>query len=56
MTQYNVLNIRLSNLQLNKLKSGIESSAEVTLKLSSNVIGDSNDENNFPHKPIYTQV
>ena len=31
MTQYIILNVKLSNLQLNKLKSGIESSAQVTL-------------------------
>ena len=49
MTQYNTLNVKLSNSQLNKLKSGIKNNAEVTLKISSNVIGDSNDENNFPH-------
>ena len=32
MTQYNTLNIKLSNSQLNKLKSGIKNSTEVTLK------------------------
>ena len=40
----------MSNSRLNKLKSGIKNNTEVTLKTSSNVIGDSNDENNFPHK------
>ena len=53
MTQDNTLymiNI-ISNLPLNKLKSGIKNNNEVTLKLSSNV-GDSNDENNFPHKSL----
>ena len=52
MTQYNTLNVKLSNSQLNKLKSGIKNGTEVTLKLSSNVLGDSNDENNFPHKLV----
>ena len=52
MTQYNTLNVKLSNSQLNKLKSGIKYSTEVTLKISSDVIGDSNDENNYPHKLI----
>ena len=47
MTQYNSLNLKLSNSQLNKLKSGIKYLTEVTLKLSSNIDGDSNDENNF---------
>ena len=40
----------MSNLQLNKLKLGIRNGTEVTLKISSNVVGDSNDENNFSHK------
>ena len=56
MTQYNTLNARLSNSQLSKLKSGIENYTEVTLKLSSNVVGDSNDENNFPHKLLSTNT
>ena len=50
MTQYNTLNVNLSNSQLNKVKSGIKNGTEVTSKLSSNVAGDSNDENFFPHK------
>ena len=58
MTQYNTLNVKLSNSQLNNLKSGIKNGTEVTLKISSNVVGDSNDENNFPHKLLLanTQV
>ena len=48
MTQYTILNVKISNSQLNKLRSGIKTGTEVTLKLSSN--GDSNDENNFLHK------
>ena len=49
ITQYNSLNVKLSNLQLNnKLKSAIKNETEVVLKLSSNMIGD--DEINFPHK------
>ena len=31
MTQYNTFNVRLSNSQLNKLKSGIKKGTEVTL-------------------------
>ena len=54
MTQYNTLNIKLSNSQLNKLKSGIENSAKATLNLSSNVIGDFNDETNFARKLLLT--
>ena len=48
MTQYNTLNVKLSNSQLNKLKSVISNCTEVILKLSSNVVGDYNDDNNFP--------
>ena len=36
MTHFNNLNVKLSNLQLNKLKPGIKNSAKVTLNLSSN--------------------
>ena len=46
MTQNNTLNGKLSNPQLNNLKSGIKYGTEVYLKLSSNVVGDSNDEIN----------
>ena len=56
MTQYHTLNIKLSYSQLIKLKSGIKNSTKVTLKLSSNVVGDSNDENNFPHKFLLTNT
>ena len=52
MTQYNTLNINLSNSQLNKLKSGIIIGTKVILNLSWNVIGDSNDETNFSHTII----
>ena len=50
MTQYNSLNVKLSNSQLNKLKSAIKNETEVVLRLSPNMIGDSNDEANFPHE------
>ena len=56
MTQYNTLNVKLSNSQLNKLKLGIKNNTEVTLKISSNVVGDSNDENNFLHKLLLTNT
>ena len=48
MTQYNTLNVKLSNSQLHKLKSAIKNETEVVLRLSSNMVGD--DETNFPHK------
>ena len=56
MTQYNTLNVKLSNLQLNKLKSGIKNINEVISNLSSNSVGDSNDETNFPHKLLVTNT
>ena len=56
MTQYNPLNVKLSNSQLSKLKSGIKNGTEVTLTFSSNVAGDSNDENNFSHKLLLTNT
>ena len=46
--QYNSLNVKLSNSQLNKLKN----KTEVVLILSSNMVGD--DETNFPHKLLLT--
>ena len=45
---------RLSTCQLNKLKWGIKNGTQVTLKLSSNVVGDLNDDTNFPNKLILT--
>ena len=56
MTQYNTLNMKLSNSQLNRLKPGTKNNTEVTLNISSNFIGDSNDENNFPHKLLLTNT
>ena len=52
MTQYNSLNVKLSNSQLTKFKSAIKNQNEVVLRLSSNMIGD--DETNFPHKLLLT--
>ena len=50
MTQYKSLNVKLSDSQLDKLKSAIKNETEVVLRLSSNIISNSNDEPNFPHK------
>ena len=54
MTQYNSSNVKLPNSQLNKLKSAIKNGADVILRLSSNMIGNSDDEANFPHKLLLT--
>ena len=45
MTQYNSLNVKLSNSQFSKLKSVIKNKTEVVLILSSNMISD--DETNL---------
>ena len=53
MTQYNNLNVKLSNLKLNKLKSWIKDwrlKTKAALNLSSNVVGNCNDETDFSHK------
>ena len=52
MTQYNSLDVKLSNSQLNKLKLAIKNPADVVLRLSSNMIGNSmelhsHDDTNF---------
>ena len=52
----NTLNVTLCNLQLNKLKSGIKNGTEVTLKLLSNLIRNSNYEINFLHKLLLTDT
>ena len=54
MTQYKSLNVKLSNSQLNKLKSAIKNETEVVLELSSNMIGD--HETNFPHQLLLTNA
>ena len=54
MTQYNSFNVKLSNSQLNKLKSAINNETHVVLRLSSNMIGNSEDETNFPRKLLLT--
>ena len=53
MPQCNSLNVKLSNSQLNKLKSAMKNGTDVILKLS-NMVGNSNNENNFPHKLLLT--
>ena len=52
MTQYNSLNVKLTNSQLNEFKSRVQNETEVVLRLSSNMIGD--NETNFPHKLLLT--
>ena len=54
MTQYNSLNVKLSNSQLSKLKSSIKNETDVVLRISSNMVSNSNDNINFPHELLLT--
>ena len=54
MTQYSSLNVKLSNSKLSKLKSAIKNESDVVLRLSSNMIGNSDDNANFPHVLLLT--
>ena len=54
MTQNNSLNVKLSNSQLSKLKSAIKNEDDVVLRISSNMVGDSGDNTNFPHELLLT--
>ena len=50
MNHYNSLNKKLSYSQLNKLKSAIKNKPEIVLRISLNMIGNSNDDTNVPHE------
>ena len=54
MTQYNSLNVKLSNSQFDKLKSAIKNETDVVLRLSSNMVGNSGDNINFSHELLLT--
>ena len=54
MTQYNSLNVKLSNSRLNKLKSSIKNETDVVLRISLNMVSNSNDNTNFPHELLLT--
>ena len=56
MTHYNILNGKLSNSQLHKVKSEIKNGTEVTLNHSSILIWSSNDEINFRYKLLLTNT
>ena len=61
MAQYNSLNVKLSNSQLDKLKSAkkhthtlTQKKTDVILRLSSNMIGNSDNKINFSHELLLT--
>ena len=56
MTQFKMLIVKLSNSQLNNLKSAIKNRTKVPLNLSSNIAGDSSDKNNFCHKLLLINI
>ena len=46
--------MKLSNSQLSKLRSAIKNETDVVLRISSNMVGNSNDNINFPHELFLT--
>ena len=48
--------MKLSNSYLSKLKSVTKNGIKITLKFFSDVAGNYNDENNFPHKLLLTNT
>ena len=52
MTQYNKVNITLSDSQLKKLKLAAKNATGITMRISLNMIGI--DETNFLHKLLLT--
>ena len=56
MTEYNALNMKLPDSQINKLIPGIKKCTEVILKLSSKIVGGFINEKNFPHKLLLTNT
>ena len=55
MTQYNTLNVKLSQLN-NKLEREMKNGNEITSNLPSNLIEYSNDETNFTHRLLSTNT
>ena len=49
MTQYNSLNVKLSNSQLNKSKSTAKHENEAVLRILSDMIGNSDGDTNVLH-------
>ena len=54
MTQYNSLNVKLSNSQLNRSKSTTKHENEAVLRILSDIIGNSDGETNVLHKLLLT--
>ena len=56
MTQYNRLNTKLSNSELNKLQSALKNQNYVAIRLFPNMIDDANDKGKFPHELLLTNI
>ena len=56
MNQYNALNVKLCNSKLTKLKSEMKNGIQLTLNISSNAVSESNDETNFRHILLLTNI
>ena len=56
MNKYITVNVKFYNSQLNQLKAGIKNGTEVTLNLSLNVVGDTNDKIICRHKLLLTDT
>ena len=50
MTHHNRVNVELSNSHLNKLKFAIKNGNDLVIRICPNMIGDFNDQTNFPHE------
>ena len=50
MVEYNTVNAKLSNSQLNKLKSAVKNNEGTTLRTNTKMFS----ANNLPHKPLLT--
>ena len=51
MVEYNKLNVKLSDLQLNNLKSAVKNRQGITLRMNFKII----DETNFTHELLTTR-
>ena len=56
MTHFITSNVKLSNAQLKISFNQEKNGTEVTFKLSSNVVSDSSDDTNFPHKLLFANM
>ena len=55
MTQYNSVNVNLSDSQLKKLKSGTKNETRINLRLSSNMLSRSNNETGLQDELLLTK-